>query len=184
MTTNNKVYQMLIAALLCAVGIVIPMFSPLKVVLEPASFTLGSHVAIFIAMFISPAVAFFVALGTTVGFFFGGFPIVIVMRAATHIVFATVGALYLQKIKNTLIVPIHAFLFAFIVALIHAVSEVAVVTPFYFGNSMTQGYYMKGFVTSVILLVGVGSVIHSIVDFYIALYIWKPLQKVMKTSRA
>jgi niacin transporter len=134
-------------------------------------------------MFISPAAAFFVALGTTVGFFFGGFPIVVVMRAATHIVFATVGALYLQKIKNTLTVPIHAFLFAFVVALIHAVSEVAVVTPFISGQH-DAGYYNEGVCHLRHPACRVGSVIHSIVDFYIALYIWKPLQKVMKTSRA
>ena len=91
---NTK--TMVIAGLLCAVGIVIPMFSPIKVVLEPASFTLASHVAVFIAMFISPAVAVCVALGTTLGFFIGGFPIVVVMRALTHVIFAYFGAVYLK----------------------------------------------------------------------------------------
>ena len=40
-----------------------------KIILGPMSFTLGAHVAIFLAMFISPKVATAVCLGTTLGFF-------------------------------------------------------------------------------------------------------------------
>ena len=81
---ETKLISMVIAALLCAIGIVIPMFAP-KIILEPASFTLASHVPIFIALFISPPVALAVSVGTTLGFFFAGFPIVVVLRAVrTH----------------------------------------------------------------------------------------------------
>ena len=52
-----RIQRMCVAALLCAIAILIPMISPVKIQLGPMSFTLGSHVAIFIAMFISPAVA-------------------------------------------------------------------------------------------------------------------------------
>lgn len=73
MNRNNN-YSMVVSALLCAIGTVIPIISPLKITLEPASFTLASHVAIFIAMFISPATALFVAVGTTAGFFWPDSP--------------------------------------------------------------------------------------------------------------
>ena len=53
-----------------------------------------------------------------------------------------------------------------------------VVTLFYFGNSMSEAYYTTGFFKSVILLVGVGTVVHSMVDYGIALAVWKPVQKV------
>lgn len=95
--SSQKLYRLVVAALLCAVGILIPMFSPIKVTIEPASFTLASHVAIFLAMFVSPGVAVSVSVGTTLGFFLAGFPITVVMRAASHIVFALVGSLYIQK---------------------------------------------------------------------------------------
>ena len=49
------------------------------------SFTLGSHVAIFIAMFISPAVALTVELGATLGFLLAGFPPVVVLRALSQV---------------------------------------------------------------------------------------------------
>ena len=182
MKTRHRTYQMTIAALLCAIGIVIPLFSPLKISLEPASFTLASHVAIFIAMFISPLTAVIVAIGTTIGFFLGGFPIVIVMRAATHLIFAFVGALILKKKGYLLDSAGSAFAFSFGIAIVHALSEIAVVIPFYFGNNMTQGYYAKGFFISVVLLVGVGSVIHSMVDFFIALLVWRPIRKTVKVS--
>ncbi|MEG2915982.1 MAG: hypothetical protein RR839_06035, partial [Oscillospiraceae bacterium] len=71
-----KTKNMVISALLCALGIVIPMFFP-KIVLPPASFTLASHVPIFIAMMLSPSIAVTVAIGTTFGFLLSGLPIIV-----------------------------------------------------------------------------------------------------------
>ncbi len=183
MTRNSKLNSMLISALLCSIGIVIPIISPIKITMEPASFTLASHVAIFIAMFISPLTAAFVALGTSVGFLMAGFPLVVVLRATSHIIFAFVGALYLKKFPNTLNSIKHSQLYSFVIGLIHALCEVAVVSVFYFGNNMSSGYYAKGFVVSVILLVGVGTTVHSMVDFYLAQAIWKPVTKAVKIPK-
>lgn len=177
MKTNINVQKMVISALLIAIGIIIPTFSPLKVVIEPASFTLASHVTIFIAMMFTPGMASAVALGTTLGFFLGGFPIVIVLRAATHLIFAVAGAWWLQKYPSTLQSRRKTYLFSFIIGILHAVSEVIVVSIFYFGGNMSAGYYDRGFLTSIMLLVGFGSVIHSMVDFGIALSVMKPLSK-------
>jgi niacin transporter len=160
---HNKLYTLLISAMLCAIGIVIPLVSPLKIILEPASFTLGSHVAIYIAMYISPICA-----------------IVVVMRAATHIVFATIGALVLAKKPTLLDKPIPTITFAALISLLHATSEVLVVIPFYFSNRMSGAYYSKGFLTSVILLVGVGTLIHSLIDFAIARVVWAPLKNITR----
>ena len=57
-----------------------PIFSPIKILIEPASFTLGSHIAIFMAMFLSPKISFLVSIGTTIGFFIAGFPLTVVLR--------------------------------------------------------------------------------------------------------
>ena len=54
MQSKTNTFNLALTGMLIAVGIVIPLFSPVKIILEPASFTLASHVAIFIAMFISP----------------------------------------------------------------------------------------------------------------------------------
>ena len=170
------VRQMVTAAMLCGIGFVIPMFSPIRIVLEPASYTLGSHVAIFIGMLISPAVAVAVALGTTLGFFLGGFPIVIVFRAATHVIFAWVGASILQRNPNLLGTCFwRTGIFSFGIGVIHAVAEVAVVSVFYFGGAASQAHYVRGFVWSVLILVGVGSVVHSMIDLGIALIVWRAI---------
>ncbi len=183
MKRNNNLNSMAISALLCAIGIMLPIISPLKITMEPASFTLASHVAIFIAMFISPATAGFVALGTAAGFLMAGFPIVVVLRAASHIVFAIIGALYLKKYPGTMNSSKSSFIFSFVIGVMHSICEVAVVMPFYFGNSMTSGYYAKGFLVSVVLLVGVGTVVHSMVDFYLSQVIWKPITKAVKIPK-
>ena len=97
MTKSKSLYHLVLAGVLCAIGIIIPMFSPIKIRIDPMSFTLASHVAVFLAMFISPAVGAAVALGTTLGFFLGGFSLPIVLRALSHIIFVALGAIYLQR---------------------------------------------------------------------------------------
>ena len=92
---TNSVRKLTISALLIGMGVLIPMIMP-KIVIPPASFTLASHVPLFIAMFFSPGVAVAVALGTTFGFFLTT-PVIIALRALSHLVFALIGAWYLQK---------------------------------------------------------------------------------------
>lgn len=171
---NDKIHKMVIAALLCAIGIIIPMFAP-KIVLEPASFTLASHVAIMIAMFVSPTVALFVALGTTLGFFMAGFPIVVVVRAFTQVVWVFGGAVYLSKNPEIMKSWPKMIIFALIIGIIHGGLEMLSVCPFYFGNNLGAGYYNKGFVVAVLGLVGGGTVVHSMVDFAISLVVYKAL---------
>ena len=116
--TKNKLYHMVLAGILCAIGIIVPMFMP-RIVLGPMSFTLASHVAVFLGMFISPAVAVAVCIGTTIGFFLTT-PAIIALRAASHIVFAFIGAAYLKRNPDIINRPVASTVFNFIIALLHA----------------------------------------------------------------
>ena len=148
MMKSSRLYHMVLAGVLCAVGIVVPMFMP-RIVLGPMSFTLASHVAVFLGMFISPAVAVAVCIGTTLGFFLTT-PAIIALRAASHIVFA---------------------------------AEMIVVTPFFMSGALfTPEQLANGFVTSVVLLVGLGTVIHSMLDYSISILIWKPVSLAVPRS--
>lgn len=178
MNLKNNVVSMTMAGLLCAIGIIIPMFAP-KIMIPPASYTLASHVAIFIAMFISPYVAIPVALITTLGFSIAGFPIIIVLRALSHIIFVVVGSFILKHNKKQLSSTTGTVLFGLLIAVIHAVSEVLVVTYFYWGNSVSEAFYQKGYLISVVGLIGVGTMVHSMIDFGISVLVWEPLQKVI-----
>lgn len=169
---HKSIYQLVLAGILCAIGLLVPMVMP-KVILGPMSFTLGSHLAIFIAMFISPKVAAAVVLGTTVGFFLTT-PIIIAMRAASHIVFALVGALLIKKYTNILDKPLACLSLNAGLALIHGLGEVLVVAPFFCSGYMfTQAQLSGGFFMSVVVLVGLGTVIHSFVDCSISVLLWK-----------
>lgn len=179
MKQSYKIQTMVTAALLCAIGVAIPMFCP-SIRLEPASFTLASHVPVFIAIFISPAVAASVAVVTGFGFLFAGFPVVVVLRALSHIVFALIGASILKKHENTLCAPKSMFSFGLLCAILHAGCEVLVVTGFYLGNGMSGAYYTQGYWNSVILLVGAGTVVHSMIDYCIAVFVWKHIQSVVR----
>ncbi len=182
MNRKSSLLTMIFAALLCALGIIIPMFAP-KIVIGPASFTLASHVPIFIAMFISPPVAIIVALGTTLGFFIAGFPLVIVLRAFSHLIFATIGAFLLKKKPGLLSAPVSATVLGLGLSVIHAASEVLVVTFFFFGGQMAKDFYTNGYAMSVLLLVGLGGIVHSMIDYGLSLAIWKPLTSTVLKPR-
>ncbi|MCQ5131199.1 hypothetical protein NE562_16195 [Butyricicoccus faecihominis] len=184
MTKSKSLYHLVLAGVLCAIGIIIPMFSPIKIRLDPMSFTLASHVAVFLAMFISPAVGVAVSLGTTLGFFLGGFPLPVVLRALSHIIFAAAGAIYLRKRPE--LVDFHQpvenrglklTVFGCWTSLIHGVCEALIVIPFY-AATLSGGELIR----VVLLLVCVGSFVHSMIDYAISLIIWKPLSGTMRKS--
>ena len=145
---NAQLQKLVIAALLCAIGIIIPIFMPFKITLDPMSFTLASHVAVFVAMFVSPGVAVAVELGTTVGFLLAGFPPAVVLRALVQILFVVVGAYVLARKPGTLNSFAGMSVWVLGTGLLHAVAEALVSTWFYFGGSIDQS---KGFFTTIIL---------------------------------
>ena len=150
---SKNINQLVLAGVLCGIGIVVPMLMP-KIVIGPMSFTLASHVAIFIAMFISPKLAAVVCLGTTLGFFMTT-PVIIALRAASHICFALHGGL----------------------AFVHALAEVAVVSPFFLAGSIFKPEQLAdGYVMSVLVLVGVGTFLHSLIDYTVSIMLWKPVR--------
>jgi niacin transporter len=165
MTNNtNKVKTMTTAALLCAIGILIPQIMP-KIYIGPATYTLASHVAIFLAMFISPLIAIAVALITTMGFLLTGLPFVVVMRALSHVIFVMIGALILKKFPNTLQSPKTMVLFSIFISIIHALCEIFVVA-----------YLTNSNVAFLVAFIGFGGFVHSIIDFSIAVVVWIPVQ--------
>ena len=179
MKRENGLIKMIIAALLIAIAIIIPMFFP-KIIVGPASFTLASHVPVMIALFISPLVRLAVTLGNTLGFFVSGFPLVIVMRALSHVIFVMVGALLLKYQPELLHTPLRVTLFGLLLALIHGAGEVAAVVIFYLVTAGSLAGIKGGFGFGVLLLVGVGTVVHSMVDYGIALLVWRPLLHVIR----
>ena len=51
-----------------------------------------------------------------------------------------------------------------------------IVTPFFMSGALfTAEQLANGFVASVVLLVGLGTVIHSMLDYSISILVWKPL---------
>ncbi|MDH6365677.1 niacin transporter [Enterococcus sp. PF1-24] len=176
MKTKQSVRHLTITALLTALGIIIPMVMP-KIVLGPVSFTLASHVPLFIAMFFSPGMAVTVALGTAFGFFLS-LPIIVALRALSHLVFAVIGALYLQKRPQILSVNGQFQLnnlrfqgFNLIIGLIHSALEMLVVSIFFFSGNMSNTYYEQGFFYTIFILMGIGGLVHSLIDYNIAYFI-------------
>ncbi|EPA0836639.1 hypothetical protein ACQZUM_002880 [Enterococcus hirae] len=179
---KKSVRSLTISALLIAMGVIIPMVMP-KIMIPPASFTLASHVPIFIAMFFSPGIAITVALGTTFGFFLTT-PVIIALRALSHLIFAVIGSWYLQK-KPEIVLKNGQFTLAnwrfqsfnFVIGIIHSIAEMLVVSVFFFVGNMPETYYSEGYFYTVFILMGIGGLIHSLVDYNIAYFVAGTLNK-------
>lgn len=157
---NNRTKEMIYAALLTSLAIIIPVqFSFLRVIIPPFSATLASHVPMFIAMLISPMVAVVVGIGSVVGFLFTGLPMPIVFRAATHILVGLVGAIIIKRSRSYIKASV-------ITAPIHGVAEALVVIPFVGFN-----------IYQLSVVVCLGTIIHHAVDSTISYYIVKAIAK-------
>lgn len=162
MKQTMNVRTLTLTALLTAVGILIPMIMPIRVVIGPASYTLGSHIPIMMAMFISPMVACMVAIGTTLGFQMAGFPFIIVLRALSHLVFSFIGAKILSHSEGTLSAMPRRYGFSLMINILHALGEVVVV---YLVTTMGSTPAPENFFYVLFVLVGLGTIIHGMVDF-------------------
>ncbi|QAT50782.1 hypothetical protein EQM14_13975 [Caproiciproducens sp. NJN-50] len=94
--------------------------------------------------------------------------------------FALIGAVMLRKHPAQMTFSAGSFLFGFFLSVIHAACEVAVVTLFFFGGQLSSATYSSGYVTSVLLLVGLGGLVHSMVDFGISVAAWKPVSRAIR----
>lgn len=169
LNTKFKTKDMVISALLIAIGILIPMIftgPPFKIVVGPYSATLMAHVPVIIAMFISPLTAVLTAVGTTIGFFITT-PLVVAVRAASHIAFAIIGA-YMLKKGATLLVT------GGVTALIHGIFEGIVVLIFFAVGASTSSSYSN---TAMMWITIAGTIAHHIVDYIIAVIIGTALYR-------
>ncbi len=168
MNAKLKTKDIVVSALLIAIGILIPMIftgPPFKIVVGPYSATLMAHVPVILAMFISPQTAVFTAVGTTIGFLITT-PLIVAVRAASHIFFAIVGALLIKRKAGIISLCL-------ITGIIHAALEGLTVLIFYAGAFSTppSGYSAE----VMVIITAVGTMAHHIVDFIIAYAVGKGL---------
>ena len=161
-----------IAALLTALALAIPLFMPIKLVLEPIfSATFASHVPGILSMFVGPFAVIGTAVGSALGFIQLG-PWVS-LRAFSHIIFGLFGYRMLSKKWNL-------FLVLLLTGLLHAGAEMIVglisipfiVTP------------AGGLLKYIIITIGCGTLIHHCIDFAISVVIIYALKsaRLLKTD--
>lgn len=164
--TNKKTdtRKMVVSALLVGLSVVIPYASLPVVPIPEFSVTLFAHVAILISMFLGVETAVLTGLGSVLGFYLKGAPPVVVMRAASHLIFLIIGAIMYKKMKKT---KLNVVIIGVVTGLIHALSE-AIVVAFWFKTATISNTFMIGF--PVFLA-------HHTFDFVMALIIFTALKK-------
>lgn len=165
---NKKTKELALAALLTALSVLIT-YSPLKLVTPFFTLTLGSHVPTLISMFLSPWVIVMTVIGSCIGFFMtipAPNSIIVVARAAMHLIFALAGYKMLKSEKFGL-TPI-----ILITALLHALSEgivVYILTPVILKDGTAVLYAAA--------IAFVGTLIHHFIDCAITAPIVAALKK-------
>jgi len=155
-----KTKDIVVGGLLAAVAILIPILfanTPLMVYIPPFSATIASHVPILLSMAISPTVAIFTGIVSGIGFAIRTTP-VIGARALMHAIVGGVGAYAYKKGM-----PFYVVLL--LTAPLHGLLEALVVLPF--GFNLYQAF----------VVVGVGTVLHHMVDAVITLVVYNALVK-------
>lgn len=166
---KNKTRELALTGILTAIAILIPSIVPIKVIFPPFSATLASHLPLILAMFLNPLAAVFVALGSAVGFLISLGP-VIAARAAMHVFFVFVGAWMIRKKCNITFVIL-------VTMVIHALSEMLIIyILFRFGVNLLNDKTM----TAVQLLIAVGTSLHHLVDFALAILVLTATAKAIK----
>lgn len=120
---NKKTREMVLAAILTALSILIT-YSPVKLQLPFFTLTLGSHTPTMLAMLISPWVVVMTVIGSCIGFFMtipAPNSIIVVARAATHLIFALAGCKMIKDGK------LNIYLIILITGALHALAEGIVV---------------------------------------------------------
>lgn len=146
------------SAMLTALAIVIPFIVFFKVIIPPFTATLGSHVPMFISMLLGPKVAIMVGLGSALGFFLN-LGSIVGLRALMHVFVGAAGAILIRK-------GLSFGKAALITGPLHGAFEMLVVMPF------------LGFdVYDVLIITGVGTVLHHLADAFISYAIINVLQK-------
>ncbi|NEZ45932.1 ECF transporter S component [Clostridium niameyense] len=154
----NNLKKLTYTGLLIALSITIPLvFGFLKIQIGPFSATLASHVPLFVSMFLSPVCAAMVGLGSALGFLIST-PLVVASRAFMHTFVGFIGGYLIKKevsFKKVIIVT----------APVHGLLEAIAVIPFGFT------------VYKILIVVGLGSILHHITDGVITLVLIKALSK-------
>lgn len=162
---NNKIKSIVIAGILTAFSLIIPLF-PFRLPLpQPFSVTLAAHVPTLVAMFFSPWVAACTVIGSVVGFLISLGPIVAI-RAASHIIFAVAGAYMLRKKVNTYLVFV-------ICAVLHGLGEA--VSVYIFGPML--GFSDSTSLTYLLETVFGITIFHHAVDCAITVVLMIALEK-------
>lgn len=162
--------QLVYAALLIALGALIPAVMP-KFDTGIASYTLGSHVPVMLAMFISPITTVLVAIGTAVSYLLTSTPVV-AARALSHMIFAVIGSIMISKNKDIIKNPKQETKFNIFIGLIHVAFECLVVAVVLFQDSPS----LESVLLTLFIAIGLGGFIHSLIDFFITAKVAKALK--------
>jgi len=168
--------------MLVAINIVIINFMPRATLPPGVTVTLGSHVPIYIAMFISPWAALAVAIGAVLGFVIAGTPLDVWLRAGTHMIWVVPFAVIFSRrygirrpFDQLQTAPVsfwmQILLFGLALNVLHGLLEVMAILLM-----LGLGYNSIGWI---LLSVGGVAGLHGMIDFVLAVGIYAGIRPML-----
>ena len=161
-----------ISSIVIGMSILIPFYTPFKLVIPPASYILFSYVPVFLALYYSRRLALSSVLCMSIALYSTHYPLSIVAECLSHLLLAIIGSTYIKNYADTLN-SVRSYLpFCIRMACLVALGEMGVsMLIFFIKHDITPNTIFVA-----LILVGGVALVHSFIDGIIG-YI---LHKVIK----
>lgn len=167
-----------ISSIVIGMSILIPFYTPFKLVIPPASYILFSYIPVFLALYYSRSLALCAVLCMSIALYGTHFPLSIVAECLSHLLLAIVGSLYIRNHADILNSVRSYIPFCIRMACLLALGEMSVsMLIFFIKHNITPNTIFVA-----LILVGGVALVHSFIDGMTGYILYKVINKISRSS--
>lgn len=163
-----------ISSIVIGMSILIPFYTPFKLVIPPASYILFSYVPVFLALYYSRRLALCAVFSMSIALYSTHFPLSIVAECLSHLLLAIIGSTYIKNHADILSSVRSYIPFCIRMSCLVALGEMGVsMFIFFIKHDITPNTIFVAFI-----LVGGVALVHSSIDGMIGYILYKGINKI------
>lgn len=164
-----------ISSIVIGISILIPFYTPFKLVIPPASYILFSYVPVFLALYYSWRLALFAVLCMSIALYSTHYPLSIVAECLSHLLLAIIGSTYIKNHADVLNSVRSYIPFCIRMACLVALGEMGVsMLIFFIKHDITPNTIFVA-----LILVGGVALVHSFIEGMIGYILYKVINKIL-----
>lgn len=163
-----------ISSIVIGMSILIPFYTPFKLVIPPASYILFSYVPVFLALYYSRRLALSAVFCMSIALYSTHYPLSIVAECLSHLLLAIIGSTYIKNHADILSSVRSYIPFCIRMACLVALGEMGVsMFIFFIKHDITPNTVFVA-----LILVGGVALVHSFIDGMIGYILYKVINKI------